>query len=296
MKTLIVGLGFGQLYKKIYESMGAEIITVDADASKNPNFTEITTAIDAHPNFDTAHICSPNKTHFALAKKLSGHAKIVFVEKPGVKNVAQWTALTKDKQTKYVMTKNNQYRDNIGEMANLAPKMSTFEINWKNNNRIPSPGSWFTNKQLAFGGVSRDLLPHMLSLMIVLAPQDYQEYNIIEKKVEQRYRLEDCNDTDYGTVNEDGVYDVDDNVYLKLVGPNNIVKVNTAWRTDEKDDIAIHMYKGDIKFRSFPLGLCPEKAYQTMIENHMKNLNNEEFWIEQNKQDLWIHSVLENAN
>ena len=60
-----------------------------------------------------------------------------------------------------------------------------------------------------------------------------------EKKIEQRYRLEDCNDTDYGTVNEDGVYDVDDNVYLKLVGPNNIVKVNTAWRTDEKDDIAI---------------------------------------------------------
>ena len=84
-----------------------------------------------------------------------------------------------------------------------------------------------------------------------------QEYNIREK-IEQRYRLEDCNDTDYGTVNEDGVYDVDDNVYPKLVGSNNIVKVNTAWRTDEKDDIAIHMYKGHIKFRS--LGLCPRES------------------------------------
>ena len=55
------------------------------------------------------------------------------------------------------------------------------------------------------------------------------------------------------------------------------------------------MYKGDIKFRSFELGLCPEDAYKKMIDNHMKNLNNEEFWKEQNKQDLFIHSILENA-
>ena len=275
--------------------MGAEIITVDADQSTNPNFVELTTAIEAHPEFDTAHICTPNKTHFALAKKLSGHAKIVFVEKPGVKSVAQWTALTHDKQTKYVMTKNNQYRDNIGEMANLGQKMSSIDLNWKNKNRIPSPGTWFTNKDLAFGGVSRDLLPHMLSLLFVLAPNDYESYNIIDKKIEQRYRLEDCTDTDYGKVKEDGVYDVDDSAYLKLVGPNNIIKVNTAWRTDEEDDIAVHMYKGDIKFRSFSLGLCPEEAYKKMIDNHVKNLNNEEFWKEQNKQDLFIHKILENA-
>ena len=295
MKTLIVGLGFGQLYKKIYESMGAEIITVDSEQSTKPNFVELTTAIEAHPEFDTAHICTPNKTHFALAKKLSGHAKIVFVEKPGVKSVAQWTALTHDKQTKYVMTKNNQYRDNIGEMANLGQKMSSIDLNWKNKNRIPSPGTWFTNKDLAFGGVSRDLLPHMLSLLFVLAPNDYESYNIIDKKIEQRYRLEDCTDTDYGKVKEDGVYDVDDSAYLKLVGPNNIIKVNTAWRADEEDDIAVHMYKGDIKFRSFSLGLCPEEAYKKMIDNHVKNLNNEEFWKEQNKQDLFIHKILENA-
>ena len=85
---------------------------------------------------------------------------------------------------------------------------------------------------------------------------------------------------------------------FKIETKNNevpIIKVNTAWRTDEEDDIAVHMYKGDIKFRSFELGLCPEDAYKKMIDNHMKNLNNEEFWKEQNKQDLFIHSILENA-
>jgi predicted dehydrogenase len=295
MKTLIVGLSFGQLYKSIYESIGAEIITVDRDETKHPDFVELTTALEAHPQFDTAHICTPNKTHFNLAKSLSGHCNIVFVEKPGVKNVAQWQALINDKKTRYVMTKNNQYRDNIGEMTNLSHNVSSIDINWKNNNRIPSPGSWFTNKDLAFGGVSRDLLPHMLSLLISMAPQDYDKYTIVDKHVEQRYRLEDCTDTDYGIVNENGVYDVEDNVYLKLVGPKNVIKVNTSWRTDEEDDIAVHMYKGKLLFKSFPLGLCPENAYKTMIENHTKNLNNEEFWKEQNKQDLFIHSVLENG-
>ena len=294
MKALIVGLSFGQLYKGIYESMGAEVITVDRDESKNADFVELTTALEAHPQFDTAHICTPNKTHYNLAKSLSGHCKIVFVEKPGVKNVAQWKALINDKSTRYVMTKNNQYRGNIGEMANMMHKISSVEINWKNKNRIPSPGTWFTNKDLAFGGVSRDLLPHMLSLLIVLAPQDFDQYNVMEKNIEQRYRLEDCTDTDYGVVKEDGVYDVEDNVFLKMVGPTNIIKISTAWRTDEKDDIAVHMMKGDLLFKSFPLGLCPEDAYQRMIENHIKNLNNEEFWKEQNKQDLFIHSVLEN--
>ena len=82
MKTLIVGLGFGQLYKKIYESMGAEIITVDADQSKNPNFVEITTAIEAHPQFDTAHICTPNRTHFALAKNCPDIQKLFSLKSP----------------------------------------------------------------------------------------------------------------------------------------------------------------------------------------------------------------------
>ena len=57
----------------------------------------------------------------------------------------------------------------------------------------------------------------MLSLLIVLL-QQIMNYTMLLTKVEQRYRLEDCTDTDYGKVKEDGIYDVDDNVYPKLVG------------------------------------------------------------------------------
>ena len=46
--------------------------------------------------------------------------------------------------------------------------------------------------------------------------------------------------------------------------------------------------KAILNLEHIPLGLCPEEDTKSMIENHMKNSNNEEFWKEQNKQDLFI--------
>ena len=107
----------------------------------------------------------------------------MFVEKSGVKNVAQWTALTNDKQTKYVMTKNNQYRDNIGDMANLAQDVASFE-QLKNNNRIQS-SSVAINKQLAFGGVSRDpTVPH-----VVLNDCVVQDYPRVQHQRKNRTKI-----------------------------------------------------------------------------------------------------------
>jgi hypothetical protein len=42
------------------------------------------------------------------------------------------------------------------------------------------------------------------------------------------------------------------------------------------------------------LGLCPESAYKKMIQTAVSNLNNNEFWNKQLKQDLWIHEQIEN--
>ena len=35
---------------------------------------------------------------------------------------------------------------------------------------IRKTGSWFTTRKLAFGGVSRDLMPHLLSLYVAMNP------------------------------------------------------------------------------------------------------------------------------
>jgi predicted dehydrogenase len=288
-KALIIGLGFGQaVYKPVLTELGYEVITVDMDTSKGADFSNLDDAIRVHSKFDTVNICTPNFTHIELARKIAAFTKIVFVEKPGVVNSEAWRWLCADyPKTRFMMVKNNQYRDTITQFKELADKRSIVKVVWNNKNRIPNPGSWFTTKELAFGGVSRDLIPHMLSYYVTLT--DYTKGNKLYSTALQRYELENIIDTDYGRVDYNGTYNVDD--FCEFEFSNNGTKwiLSANWKDNKADDVYISF--DDVKF---PLGLCPEEAYKTMIENAVTNLNNDMFWKEQLQQDLWIHKQIEN--
>ena len=281
MKALIVGMGFGKvLYGNIYKQLGWDITYVDLynnEADYNV-ITDIPT-----PSFDIAHICTPNFTHFELANIAAKVSKIVFVEKPGVANSNQWQQLLNNNPTtRIMMTKNNQYRDNIKDMIEAATTGNVY-INWINKNRIPNAGSWFTNKELAFGGVSRDLMPHLLSIYQMLNP-NWKYSNRTEAESKQRWTLDKIIDTDYGNVNKNGVYNVDDFCYISF----DRFKLSANWRSNSMDNIGI-----DTTNKKFDLGLCPEEAYETMIKTAQANLLEDEFWNNQKDMDLWIHQQLE---
>ena len=294
-KALIVGTGFGNLYKDIYEGMGWQVTTVDI-ADPNADFDKPEHVIGGGTGhgghyFNTCHITTPNWTHLELAYLYAGHCDIMFVEKPGVFNQQQWIKLLGDhNDTRIMMTKNNQYRDNIVEMAEAAdPKKGITRIRWVNNNRVPKPGSWFTNKELAFGGVSRDLMPHLLSLYQMFEP-DWRNSTPKWAKKERRWNLEDLTDSDYGEVDPNGVYDVDDFAYIDF----GDFQLQTNWRACASsnvvgDDIAVHT-----QTKSFELGLCPELAYHNMITTALWEKSNDKFWQQQMEMDLWIHQVLDN--
>ena len=89
------------------------------------------------------------------------------------------------------------------------------KLRWINKNRIPNPGSWFTEKSLAFGGVSRDLIPHMLSYYTALT--DFTKGKQLSAVAEQRWNLDQIDSTDYGVINHKGQYDVDDRCELVFV-------------------------------------------------------------------------------
>lgn len=292
MKSLIIGLGFGQaVYKPVLTQLGYEVVTVDMDASKGADFSNLDDAIRVHGKFDTVNICTPNFTHIKLARKIAAQSKIVFVEKPGVANSEAWRQLCIDyPQTRFMMVKNNQYRDTIEQFKLLADQSNTVRLVWNNKNRIPNPGSWFTTKDLAFGGVSRDLMPHMLSYYVALT--DYTKGNKLYATAVQRHSLKSITDTDYGVVNKNGVYDVDDFCEFEFKNGNTTWVLTANWKDDKADDVYISF---DMKNSAakFVLGLCPEEAYQAMIENAVKNLNNNEFWAEQLAQDIWIHRQIE---
>lgn len=291
MKSLIVGMGIGRLYKAVLEELGYQTVTVDTDPDR-AELTSVDIATTIHGKFDTVHICTPNFTHINLARKLAPISRIVFVEKPGVATADAWQQLVTDyPNTRFIMVKNNQYRNEIKHFRELAEQSTLVKLRWINKNRVPNPGSWFTDKSLAFGGVSRDLIPHMLSYYTMLT--DFTKGKKLVAKAEQRWHLDQIDSTDYGTINSNGQYDVDDRCELEFVNGQTHYQLLADWRSLDQDDISISF---DMPGRAicYQLNLCPEVAYKKMIEQAVENVNNDDFWAKQLAQDLWIHQQIEN--
>lgn len=292
MKSLVVGMGIGNLYKAVLEEIGNQVITVDADPAKNAMFSNVDMAVAVHGSFDTVHICTPNFTHEVLARQLAPLSKIVFIEKPGVIDSKCWQCLIEDfPKTRFMMVKNNQYRNEIKHFKDLADQSTIVRITWNNENRIPSPGSWFTTKELAYGGVSRDLIPHMLSYYCALT--DINKGSKLTSTKEQRWQLDEITSTDYGVINPHGTYDVDDYCELELLNGKTKWILEANWRSQKPSTIEI-VFGSEYSAVRHELGLCPEIAYQKMIEEAITNLNNDEFWHKQLEQDIWIHYQIEN--
>ena len=292
MKSLVVGLSFGQLYVDVLKQIGHRVIT--CDLHRPADYYNIWDVISQHHHFDTVHICTPNFTHEDIAKKLFDHADIIFVEKPGFQNNKQWQDLqSSNLSTRLIMTKNNMWRNNISDIVESSKECDTIKINWINKNRIPSPGSWFTDKDKSFGGVSKDLLPHLLSIFIAINQKNYKKYSTVSANKKQKWTIENCiNGTNYGNVIKDGVYNVDDEVEVELTDSTTNFIIKADWRSDTVDDIAIHYYKHGNLIKTIPLGLCPVEAYQSMILDCIKNKDNDDFWKQQAEYDEWIQTQI----
>lgn len=285
-------MGFGNaVYRPILESMGHEIFTVDPFLPSD--YKTVDAAVIVNKRFDTVHICTPNWTHEDIARTVAHYTGIVFIEKPGVINSQAWSKLIAAyPNTRFIMVKNNQYRQEIKEFQRLAESSDTVYVRWNSANRIPNPGSWFTTKKLSFGGVSRDLMPHMLSYYCALT--NYQQGTKLKETATQNYSLKDITSTDYGIVNSSGTYDVDDFCHLEFQNGNTKWVLSANWKTNlDHDDSSISFSMKNSAVRH-ELGLCPESAYRTMIETAIKNKTNDKFWQDQLAQDIWIHQQIEN--
>jgi predicted dehydrogenase len=294
MKTsIVVGLGgIGTTYARILDEMGFTVTTVDPDINKMANFPNVESACFSLGSFDVAVISTPNHTHYGIARQLARRCGLVLVEKPGVKAVQEWQSLITDfPETRFMMIKNNQWRDNIEELKMLASASSMISINWINRDRVPNPGSWFTDKTKSFGGVSRDLMPHLLSIVAAL-DASYSDSVIMKKRTTQRWNLLNLTTTDYGDVNANGVYDVDDYCHLSLLGDDLAWSLTVDWRSMTEDDRSIEFNLVSGKKQRIELGLCPESAYKKMIDTAFSNLKNEDFWLANTAQDLWIHELI----
>ncbi len=304
-KSLVIGLGIGQLYRTVLQDLGHVVYTVDRDSTKKPDFLSVAEAIDSlvesgRPlqQIDTVHICTPNWTHEIIAQQIAPYAKVVFIEKPGLQTESRLNSLHHMfGATRFMMVKNNMWRNNINEMQKVASGSQEICLNWLNFDRVPGPGTWFTTKKLAFGGVSRDLMPHLLSLVVALFPDTYNELDITGNGKEREWSLYDLVSTEYGTVNANGVYDVDDVAWMNFTMhshngiPEKHIILEADWRTLDADDRSIVFGVGEEEIK-FELGLCPEYAYRDMIQECIDRVDDIDFWRSQYEIDLWIHKMV----
>lgn len=301
MKAILVG--YGGIGENVYygelEKLGYDIEVVDP--ARNVAHYKTVNDIPKDKEYDVAVICCPNHHHLNAVLELTDVCKNILVEKPGLANTAAWNrTIARFPNHHIALVKNNLYRKDSESYATLfnIEDVTKVEINWLNRDRIPNPGSWFTNKEQAFGGVTHDLFPHLYCFMFAIIPFHLYNNQIGKTFKMQRWNLDNISgSTDYGTINRDGVYDVCDYAEQHFMIPRDgdeplPVTLRASWK-EGYDNQAIHVhYKSGGKLRS-DFGFCPNEAYGEMIKAFVKGQ-----FMPQIEQDFdqWIHANLESFN
>jgi predicted dehydrogenase len=292
----IVGLGIGKLYVDVCKLNKWNVITVDLNPDMNADFQNLHDALQTI-HVDMGIICTPNFTHQAIAEQMAKAAvPVIVVEKPGFVNVTEWTNFYETfPSSKLFMVKNNQYRDILNSIQKQ--DIDSIQLFWANKNRIPGAGSWFTNKALAFGGVSRDLLPHLVSVVQKILGHPIINRDVTDNTLHaayyQQYGMSDViDDSSYGNFHENGIYDTDDCAYFTCKSDGIAIQCVTTWKHEsEADIVAWKFFMKDGTVNVFNAGLCPEIAYQCMLQDYMDA--DVETYKKHQSFDTEIHGIFE---
>jgi predicted dehydrogenase len=279
-KALVIGLGMGQQYASWLKSLNYNVYTVDVDPNKAADYADVASALRDHQHIDIVYIGTPNWTHESIAREVAPNSKLVVVEKPGVGYSNTWNQLvTAFPDTRFMMVRNNQFRIEMSGFEKLAKHSKQVTICWSRQDGIPG-APWFVDKAKAFGGVSRDLMPHLLSIYTALT--NYKNGNKLYAHAEDKNNI-----------------GIDD--FCEIEFSNNAKWIlTTSWKNNNKNefyiefDLGIEVVRFELGDYMTAFGGCPAGPYISMLKNAMENLNNNEYWQEQLEQDLWIHKQIEN--
>lgn len=306
-KALIVGLNIGEVYKEQLLNRNFTVVTADLDKTKNPTYTDYKDAL--HQQYDMAFICTPNFLHQQMAYDIAPHTNILFVEKPGLKTEEDWYNLITTFPDVLITTAfNNAFRPQCDFLREIYKKHAKkvlptdvgivdVTISWLNCRRVPGPGTWFTNKKLAWGGVSRDLMPHILSIADVIHGNNWNRTDFHYSK-DQHWNLDQIikYQSDYGIIDLKGTYDVDDNASIRFLDEKNNVTwhLEVDWMTLGANTREVSITFADDTVLNFDLGLCPNYVYGLMVDKFLEYYRNlDQYQQSINCYNLRLHRIME---
>ncbi len=278
--ALVIGLSMGRQYASWLEQLGYKVITADVDPARIPNYTDYAYDI-RYATYDRIYIGTPNWTHESIARDVVKSTKILIVEKPGFINHIAWREFVEaNPDTRIFMVKNNQYRLELSGFRDLLKIAKRVNVVWSRKSGTPT-SAWFKQRDRAFGGVSRDLMTHLLSYYTTLT--SYQYGTKLYADAVDRHNT-----------------GIDDFCEIEIKNSDITWTFTASWQNNKEDQHYIEFDFGTSKAR-FELGDyvtafggCPGSPYMSMIQTAVNNIDNEEFWNSQLEQDCWIHKQVEN--
>ncbi|MCM3030710.1 Gfo/Idh/MocA family protein [Niallia sp. MER 6] len=205
-------------------------------------YTSYSDMIDKE-NLDIVSICTPNSLHTPIAIYALLHGVHVHCEKPLALNAieAQKIVDAKNKSGKQLMIGlNNRFTNEAVFLKRLIDAGYLGEIykaktGWIRRSGIPGRGTWFTNKEVAGGGVMIDLGVHFLDLALYLMGLPEPKY--VTGATYQNFHQTATRNRNGYSGNPAGVFNVEDSAAgLLSLQSGAIVHFEFAWASNIEND------------------------------------------------------------
>ncbi|WP_019912642.1 Gfo/Idh/MocA family protein [Paenibacillus sp. HW567] len=203
--------------------------------------------IDQIP-LDGVLVCTPNHTHYEIAKYFLQQGIHVLCEKPMTTTAEEAVSLRRIAEVSgavLLMGFVNRYRDDIRELRSRITSghigdVQVCEVIWRRKKGIPRPGSWFTQQKLSGGGVLIDLGSHMIDQMLFLtdAPEPVACLAGLHSRPVQQGGYSNW----LGSV-ESQTVEVEDTAIGMIQFANGMLgRIHVSWQDDvEGDAVEIHL-------------------------------------------------------
>lgn len=194
-------------------------------------------------------LATPNYTHKDFILKTIRQGKWILCEKPFVLNRKEMLEIIKeagDDRKLLVPAFVNRFRYDIchfREEIKTIGNIRCIEAKWIRRNGIPRPGTWFTNKSLAGGGVLIDLGPHIIDICLYLIHDTYDldsiNIEVLHSKVEY-INTKEVNQSKAGWFGrkEEGQFhmDVESKAESAVRIGEVFINMELCWQSEESDD------------------------------------------------------------
>lgn len=201
---------------------------------------------------DVTIITCPNKFHAELSIQALNCKSHVICEKPMATSYHDSIAMLK--AAKYnkknlMISHQNRFRPEIIELSKIVKQgklgvITSIEGGWLRREGVPGVGSWFTNKELAGGGVLLDLGPHIIDLLCMLIDQ----YDVDDVDVSMNYDINSSKEAVWylpdSTLTKTKVDNLETGVSCIYKSGGVETKVDLSWSCDVPEDNTYIKIKG----------------------------------------------------